>query len=64
MAFEAKYPGQCQNCGSWFKAGVLIVSLPMATEGYAHQVCPDPLAAGHPPCPDCFLVHPPGTCDR
>jgi hypothetical protein len=63
MAFDAKYPGQCQECAGWFPEGARIVSL-STTGGYAHEVCPDPLAVERPPCPDCFLVHPAGACDR
>lgn len=71
MAWKAKHPGTCsRDCGVRIREGDLI---DWEVQGFPHlgyhhfHVCPDqpdPLAADHPPCPVCHLVHPPGTCDR
>jgi hypothetical protein len=60
--WPALYAGVCQECLGHFDAGVLIKPAP--GDGYVHSRCPDPLAVTSPPCPDCFLVHPAGACDR
>jgi len=76
MALPAEHPGVCAACGERFDRGERIrwrtnvgytPEPEVETPGWGHEVCPepkDPLGADHPPCPDCFLVHPPGACDR
>lgn len=64
MAWAAKYDGTCARCLSRFPEGTPIQVSGDPTYPYEHAgPCPDPLAAEHPVCGDCFLVHPPGACD-
>lgn len=73
MALPAQHPRTCPACGGRFAEGDPIrwrtnlgysAEPDVETPGWGHEFCPDPLAVTHPPCPDYFLVHPPGTCDR
>jgi len=61
MTLMARYSGECPECGSRWQAGDLI----RADEDrqWKHALCPTPRPE-NPVCPDCFLVHPIGACDR
>lgn len=62
MPFEAMYnAGQCTECDGYIKAGQM---LEVSSTGYQHVTCPTEDKDLHPVCTTCFLVHPPGTCDR
>lgn len=73
MTLMARYSGTCEKCGEKWRPGDLIhgadCDLPYEQRRnptvWVHHTCPDPLAAAEQPaCPDCFLVHPEGKCDR
>lgn len=67
MAFAAQHAGTCPACGARFSERTRIMwrtDTDGDNPGWGHEVCPDPLAVEHVPCSRCFLVHPPGTCDR
>jgi hypothetical protein len=73
MALPAQHPGTCPACGGRFAERDRIrwrtnvgfgAESEVSTPGWGHEFCPDPLAVERPPCPDCFLVHPSGACDR
>lgn len=60
MAFEAKYDGQCDECGARIHPGDLITS-DLKTGRYVHVVCPDDpqlLKANETVCDKCWLVQP------
>lgn len=60
MAFEARYEGQCADCGERIRMGELIVR---DGEHFVHQVC-DPADTDldrdveREVCTECFLVKP------
>jgi len=67
--FEARYEGYCRaRCGNPIEIGDMI----RATEdGPKHEECVEeynpikaPKDLSHPQCMVCFLMHPPGSCDR
>lgn len=75
--FTARYDSRCDNCGgSIFKGQEIIFSRKFGPANlYAHAVAEecvdgeplgDPLAVptGNSLCPNCFLYHPEGACDR
>ena len=72
MSIPARYSGVCPECGERWQPGDLIRSVDRAVDGrpiWTHAVCPDvPDAAavrsGEVACPDCWLIHPEGACDR
>lgn len=69
--FTARYLGQCAACWGSIQPGDLIGYL---TDGgrVAHDECldgatgeePDPIYAPALACPECWLIHPEGACDR
>lgn len=66
MAFEARYPGTCYDCGGYFEAGTMIEYAAggdgEATE-WRHEVCLPILARIADVCPRCFLELPAtGVC--
>lgn len=59
MNFEAKYPGECVECGEAIKPGEEIFG---DMGYYQHVVCPHPSPAGET-CPMCWQVFAAnGTC--
>lgn len=65
MSFPARYPGKCGDCGETYPADTEITK---TDDGYTHADCtaapaPKPRNEG-PLCPDCWLRHPEGACDR
>ena len=54
-AFEARYRGQCGNCGDYFEAGTLVKY--DGDELIEDQCEPDSPRADRPRCPVCFQVH-------
>lgn len=66
MAFRSEFSGVCAACGGHYPERTRIMwrTGEGITPGWGHEFCPDPLAVERPPCPDCFLVHPDGACDR
>lgn len=67
MGFPARFTSKCADCSGMIHEGDTITMV----EGSAvHVLCTnygqssDPLHADHPVCPDCFLTHPAGVCDR
>lgn len=63
--FEARYAGVCLECGIPFPENTQIKYVPNTT-GYRHAgECPDEEPPDlYPTCTTCWLVHPPGLCDR
>lgn len=61
--FEANYPGTCAECDGRIVPGQTIHFLRIGE--VAHVRCPDLTEKPKgEPCPDCFLYHPAGACDR
>lgn len=70
-SIPARYDGRCPKCGRTWAPGDSISPAPSG--GFArwgHTVCPDDpddptlLRRGESVCPDCYLVHPEGTCGQ
>jgi hypothetical protein len=62
MTLIARFPGTpCAECDESIHVGDEIEG---ADPGWKHTTCPDPLASSNPVCPECFLTHPEGKCDR
>ena len=71
MSIPARFPGTCSECGEGWQPGDLIRSFVTIEHStvWVHDVCPDStdptsLRPGETVCPDCWLVHPEGACDR
>ena len=72
MTIPARYSGVCLDCGERWQPGDLIRTgayLPGEAPVWQHAACPVvPDAADPRPgevlCPDCWLIHPTGACDR
>ena len=73
MTITARYSGACPECDERWQPGDLIRAVDRSVEGlpiWTHAACPDapdPLPAARPgevACPDCWLIHPEGACDR
>ena len=72
MSWEARYPGACDVCREYYPEGTRIERVPDTHTSlkarYQHAGgCPDVTGDPpdiHPVCPRCWLVHPPGDCDR
>lgn len=65
MTIQARYSGECPECGGRWQPGDLIRS-PEGKSLWQHAVCPDDetLTAAHAVCTTCWLTHPEGACDR
>ena len=72
MTIQARYSGVCRECGERWQPGDLIRSQAVGAERHEywlHAACPivpDAAAVrpGEVACPDCWLIHPEGACDR
>lgn len=74
MSIRARYSGVCPECGERWQPGDLISAAdqPIWPTVWTHAICPDaaidalmaPARTGEVSCPDCWLVHPEGACDR
>lgn len=72
MTIPARYSGVCPDCGErWQPGDPIRFALNPRSEHpwWRHAVCPIVLDAadlrpGEVACPDCWLVHPAGACDR
>lgn len=72
MSFPARFPGTCAECGGRIKVGQEIQGdgTFKRDNEYQHAVVSectglgDILAVTNPLCPNCFLYHPEGACDR
>lgn len=67
-AHLAAFSGYCRRCGLRYPPRTPIV---MSADGlgWVHAACPGgpvmrPAQPGEVVCPDCFLIHPKGACDR
>ncbi|SID32304.1 Uncharacterised protein [Mycobacteroides abscessus subsp. abscessus] len=59
MAFQAKYRGQCRNCGEQIEPGDLATYM---HDHIVHDQCPDAVDPAQPgrqerKCPDCHTIH-------
>lgn len=61
----ARYSGWCANCDERYLEGTPIRR---NADGWVHDNCrvfePSTVRSGEVACPDCFLIHPVGKCDR
>lgn len=72
MTIRARYSGLCPECGGRWEPGDAIDTVePGNLSRWVHAVCPDDdtsdptvLKPHEIVCPDCFLIHPRGVCDR
>ena len=72
MSIKARWSGTCPECGERWQPDDPIRSVVVGhehVERWVHDRCPnasDPLSLrpGETVCPDCWLVHPEGACDR
>lgn len=71
MSIPARFPGICPECGERWQPGDLIRTAGLTTEPgqWRHDRCPnvldlDGIRPGETLCPDCWLIHPEGECDR
>ena len=65
MTLMARYSGVCPECDEPWQPGDLIRA--DDDRRWKHAVCPNPawtVKAGEIRCPDCWLIHPEGACDR
>lgn len=64
MTIQARYSGECPECGERWNPGDFIRA--DADRVWKHAVCPDDvtLKTIHPVCQTCWLSHPEGECDR
>ncbi len=63
-ATTARYSGRCGECAETWESGDPIRR---STDGaWRHDDCPDTtdLTPRNPICPECWLDHPEGACDR
>ena len=68
MSIQARWSGQCPECGERWQPGDLIRPVIVGYEHvqrWVHAVCPDALdpsvlRPGETVCTDCWLVHPKG----
>ena len=66
--FPSRYAGICPDCGEWFPVGTQVEYREMHSKP-VHFDCDaepasEPTSLQHPVCQVCWLVHPPGACDR
>lgn len=64
MSIQARWSGECPECGERWQPGDFI----RADEDreWKHAVCPDEATEAllAPVCEVCWLAHPEGACDR
>lgn len=57
MSFAARHPGTCGACDGPIKVNQQVR---YTFDVLVHVTCP----VDYPTCETCWLVHPPGECDR